>query len=104
MPLVVLGRPAADACQLVFQAALRSRDWLLNVLRCCLAWFGLLDSIILGIPRSQVGDLIWCSTLRFTPPDVVAQERFTYNPMRSVFLAAMGFSRASPRFTALRFS
>ena len=59
MPLVDLLRPCAGACQLVFHFALAAPEHLYNLLLCTLVWLGLMDAIVLGVPRSAVGNLFW---------------------------------------------
>ena len=96
MPLIDIVRPCTQACQLAFHLALAAPEWLYNVLYATLVWLGLLDSIVLGVPRSAVGELLWASTLRMTTPDPVTQERFAFNPLRSVFPTLAAATGSSP--------
>ena len=79
-------RPTPAEASLVLRGLKVVGEALVSLFRMILVWFGLLDSIVLGVPRSAVGECVWMSTLRYTPLEWDLVERYSFNPLRSVFL------------------
>ena len=73
MPFASLLRPCIQTCELFFSLALKSPAYLYNVWLCTLIWLGVMGSVILGVPRSNVGMVLWGSPLRFRPLDTALQ-------------------------------